>query len=146
LNKSDLQLAGLANSIGYLLRYSNRQAKDATVPILNGNGLSSLGLTTLYLIKENPNCSLKQLANAAYVESPAMNRLLGELENSDLISRKKSLVDARYVIINITNKGLDKVDYVQKLVLDVETKILSTLSKKEKTQLIDTLTKITGIG
>lgn len=143
--KQGLDLGFLTESVGYLLRRVNRKARDLTIPVLVEHELSPLELTTLYLIQNNPNCALRDLAKAAYVESPAMNRLLNGLKERQLITREKSVEDARYILINITATGSQRIADTEEDVRQKEVELLSELSPLEKKAFVNALKVLSKI-
>jgi len=137
-----LKLAGVKNSIGYLLRRANKRARDMTIPILAKHGLSPLELTTLYLVNENRDCTLRSLAKGVFLEPPAMHRLLNGLEKKGLISRHKSGQDARFTFTRITRAGQKKISNSIDEINKVEHIFLGKLDRNQKEMLITILNKL----
>ena len=130
-----IKLAEVEYSIGYLLRRAHRMAQNVTIPILANHELSQLELTTLYLVRENRNCTLRNISKAVFLEPPGMHRLLKGLEKKGLISRSKSEQDARYTFTRITPSGEKKVAESIVDVRNIEQAFLEKLSRDQKKQL-----------
>ncbi len=130
--KQAMKLAELENSIGYLLRRVNRKAREVTIPILSEKGLSPLELTTLYLVNNNPDCTLGDLAKAVFLEPPATHRLLNSLEKKRLISRRKSAEDARFILTRITKSGQEKIADSIDEIQEIERLFLDKLDNNQK--------------
>jgi len=137
-----IKLAGVKNSVGYLLRRANKMARDMTIPILARHGLSPLELTTLYLVNENRDCTLRNLAKAVFLEPPAMHRLLNGLEEKGLISRHKSGQDARFTYTRITRSGQNKITDSIDEINKVEHMFLGKLDRNQKEMLLTILQKL----
>lgn len=127
-----IKLGDVENSIGYLLRRANKMARDITIPILVKHGLSPLSITTLYLVNENRDCTLRNLAKAVFLEPPAMHRLLIDLEKKGLIFRHKSGQDARFTFTRITRSGQKKVINVIDEITKAENMFLGKLDGNQK--------------
>ncbi len=134
-----IKLAEVENSIGYLLRRANRMARDVTIPGLAQNGLSPIELTALYLVNENRDCTLRNLAKAVYLEPPAMHRLLNGLEEKGLISRSKSEQDARFTFTRITPLGKKKIADSIEGIRNIERDFLGKLDRNQRKNLITIL-------
>lgn len=138
-----IKLAEVEYSIGYLLRRAHRMAQNVTIPILANHGLSQLELTTLYLVNENRDCTLKNISKAVFLEPPAMHRLLKGLEKKGLISRSKSEQDARYTLTRITPSGEQKIADSVDDVRNIERAFLEKLSRNQRKQLFTILQALT---
>jgi DNA-binding MarR family transcriptional regulator len=134
-----IKLAEVENSIGYLLRRANRMARDLTIPGLAQNGLSPIELTALYLVNENRDCTLRNLAKAVFLEPPAMHRLLNGLEKKGLISRRKSEQDARFTFTRITPLGKKKIADSIEGIRNIERDFLGKLDRNQRKNLITIL-------
>jgi len=134
-----IKLAEVENSIGYLLRRANRMARDLTIPGLAQNGLSPIELTALYLVNENRDCTLRNLAKAVFLEPPAMHRLLNGLEKKGLISRSKSEQDARFTFTRITPLGKKKIADSIEGIRNIERDFLGKLDRNQRRNLITIL-------
>lgn len=134
-----IKLAEVENSIGYLLRRANRMARNVTIPGLAQNGLSPIELTALYLVNENRDCTLRNLAKAVFLEPPAMHRLLNGLEKKGLISRSKSEQDARFTFTRITLLGKKKIADSIEGIRNIERYFLGKLDRNQRKNLITIL-------
>ncbi len=60
---------------------------------------------TLRALTEVKQLEISELANRIYILKPSLTRILRNLQQRGLISRKKSNQDQRYAYISITDKG-----------------------------------------
>jgi MarR family transcriptional regulator for hemolysin len=114
-------------------------ARDVTIPGLAQNGLSPIELTALYLVNENRDCTLRNLAKAVFLEPPAMHRLLNGLEKKGLISRSKSEQDARFTFTRITPLGKKKIADSIEGIRNIERYFLGKLDRNQRKNLITIL-------
>lgn len=119
-------------SVNYLLRRTSQRFKDAIVPILKQNDLSSLELTTMSLIQANEACILRTLADAVGVEPPAMNRIVNSLEDKQLASRHKSSKDSRYTFFELTKTGAERLRTTSLEVERAEREVLGTMTDSDQ--------------
>lgn len=135
----ELQTSGVSESIGYLLRLASKHLRDQTIPVLKRHGLSPHELTTISVIRENPNCVLRSLAVAVAVEPPAMNRIINSLEEKGMIERRKSGKDARYTFFTLLPKGIECSEAARVDVRKTEYEALEPLAPDERAHLFGAL-------
>ena len=145
METTDLDLGPLCESVNYLLRRATRRARITSLPALSGVDLSPLEHSILCLIHKNPGCSLRDLAKSAYIEPPAMNRLINRLESRQLVVREKSEVDGRYIQVYLTNDGKDLLERSVPDLCTAESRVLDGLTADQKIELIRTLRRICQI-
>lgn len=121
----------LKNSVGYLLRRADKLFRETTLPALAKLSLSSLEGTTLYLVRENPDCTLRRLAEAVDTAPPSMHRIVVSLEQKGLVSRRRDTTDARFVYIRLTEEGSRRVEKAVETVRTVEREAMTDLSRSE---------------
>ena len=59
---------------------------------------------------EKKSLNVKELGAILYLDSGTLTPLLKKLEKKGLVTRKRSLIDERNLIVNITPKGLELAD------------------------------------
>lgn len=139
---SEFKIDDIEMSIGYLLRIVNQKAREKVIKKLSGFDLSSLELTTLFLIHLNQDCSLSDLAKASHLATPPTIRVVNSLVAKGLVSRRKSMKDARFVHISTTGTGEITMESSKKEVMKVEQKILDILEPKYQVIFMDSLRKL----
>jgi DNA-binding MarR family transcriptional regulator len=68
-------------------------------------GITSRQVTLLWLIRENPGMSLRELAAEERISAPAMSGLVDRLERAGLLERVRGAVDRRRVGLVLTDEG-----------------------------------------
>jgi DNA-binding MarR family transcriptional regulator len=93
--------AALANGLRPVLLRLSRELRRETDPL----GVTSRQVTLLWLIRERPGLSLRQLAAEERISAPALSGHLDRLERAGLIERVRSSEDRRRVGIRLTADG-----------------------------------------
>lgn len=124
---SEFEMDDIDMSVGYLLRIVNQKAREKVIKKLSQYGLSSLELTTLFLISLNQDCSLSDLAKASHLSTPPTNRVVNSLVTKGMVSRRKSMKDARFVHIRTTETGESTMKRSKVEIMKVEQQILDKL-------------------
>jgi DNA-binding MarR family transcriptional regulator len=91
----------LANGLRPVLLRLSRELRRETDPL----GVTSRQVTLLWLIRERPGLSLRQLAAEERISAPALSGHLDRLERAGLIERVRSSEDRRRVGILLTAEG-----------------------------------------
>lgn len=87
--------------------------------------------------------SQKELAELCGIDTPAMSRVIDKLSEEGYIIREKQTVDSRRVNLELTDKGREKSSAIIDMYNDYNAEFLSPLSKAERRQLSEILSKIT---
>lgn len=148
-NKQDnqpLRYGELADTVGFLLRCSYRKSRNLVVPILEEHGLKEAEISALIVIKENPNCSLTDVATAVSAELPVAQRYVINLEQQGYIASRKSKIDRRVTNFTVTTEGLKIHKLLGPLCRAADDTLYEQLGKKELETLIKVLQKISGVS
>ena len=142
-NKEKIQIGILENVLGYLLA----QASISTNKIFKENivsqyHLNKLEFTTLILIKNNANLTLKNLVKILNIPASNLSLLLVKLEEHKLITRNKSSVDQRIQILHLTQSGKKITTKLEQTSLEMESKLFKNLENDEREQLFILLKKL----
>lgn len=87
--------------------------------------------------------SQKELAELCGIDTPAMSRVIDKLSEDGYIIRTKQTVDSRRVNLELTDEGKAKSSEIIDIYNDYNAEFLSPLSKTERRQLLDILSKVT---
>jgi len=133
----------------HVLGYQLAQATIATTVVYMKEvgepfELRPVEYTILSLIKENPDGSSAQLAQALAVTAPNITMWIDKLEGRGLVQRTRSETDKRAQHLRLTPKGETLVTQATEKVLAGEREALSHLSDGERTILIELLHKVAG--
>jgi DNA-binding MarR family transcriptional regulator len=93
--------ATLANGLRPVLLRLARQLRQETESL----GVTSRQVTLLWLIRERPSLSLRELAAEERISAPALSGHVDRLERAGLIVRVRSDDDRRRVGITLTEDG-----------------------------------------
>lgn len=80
-----------------------------------------------------------ELYGLLMLSSGAMTNRIDRLEKSGLVTRLRDPNDRRSVTVQLTNKGIEKVDAVMPVLFEQENQLLADLSKSETKTLITLL-------
>lgn len=113
--------------------------------VLEENGLKEIELTTLIAVKNNPGCSLSDIAKVASVDLPVAHRHAQRLEKIGYIEGRKSQNDRRVTIYRITQRGTEVEARVKELSQKADKFLYKDISEQDMANLLQTLQKISGI-
>ncbi len=106
------------------------------------NSVSGMQLETLRYIKENDPL-MKEIADYLCVAPPSATSLVNHLVKAGLAKRIRDGRDRRIVKLSITDRGKKELSGGEERIAGRMKKILSSLSEKEKENLVKILKKIT---
>ncbi len=91
----------VANKLRPVLLRLARQLRKETESL----GITSRQATLLYLIRQNPGLSLRELAESEGISAPALSGHVDRLEHAGLVERVRSGTDRRRVGLALTDEG-----------------------------------------
>jgi DNA-binding MarR family transcriptional regulator len=68
-------------------------------------GLSALAVRTLAVLSLNKQASVGELAEATFLDQPTLSHILRRLSRAGLVEKARSSVDARTVLVTLTDEG-----------------------------------------
>ena len=92
----------VANSLRPVLLRLARELRKETESL----GVTSRQVTLLWLIRQNPGLSLRELAESEGISAPALSGHVDRLEKALLIERVRSETDRRIVGLVLTEEGV----------------------------------------
>src|SRR3954462_5138148 len=95
----------LLSSDVFLLKRLGFAAKDKSHQAFEGTGLSAFHYAVLALLEEDPRETQAQIADALGYDRSLIVRLLDELEERDLVIRKRDPGDRRRHVVKLTPAG-----------------------------------------
>lgn len=101
--------------------------------------LSILQIQALFFLNKNKKASMSDIAEYFHIELSSATSLLNKLYDQDFVKRLEDEKDRRLVIITLTSKGkelLERAMHERREKIEI---ILSYLSDKEKTDLLQIL-------
>lgn len=103
--------------------------------------LYSTQWSILFCIKQFGSMTQKEIWQYLNVEAPTVTRTVARLEESGWVERREG-VDKRERIVYLTERAEEAVPQITKCILEVEEKLVSSLTENEQAQLIGLLKKI----
>lgn len=104
-------------------------------------GLTVLQVTTLRAVYENNGCIQKELSSFVDTSPTVMVGVLSVLENQGLVERRFCPTNRRIINIFITDKGVEYVDRIGRIIAETEHEYMAELSDDEIEQLHKLLIK-----
>ncbi len=101
--------------------------------------LSILQIQALFFLKQNANTTMGDIAEYFHIELPSATSLLNKLYDQKLVKRHEDQEDRRLVRITLTDKGKELLEQAMQERRKTMEKMLSYLSEKEKSELLDIL-------
>ena len=134
----------LLSSNMFLLKRLGFTAKDRSHAAFEGSGLASLHYAVLALLDEDPRETQAQIADALGYDRSLIVRLLDELEERELVIRKRDPDDRRRHVVKLTPAGRSRLVELRALVRRLEGEFLAPLTAEEQETLHALLVKLAG--
>jgi DNA-binding MarR family transcriptional regulator len=127
-----------------LLEHLARVGRRAAETSMSPGGLRPRHLIALQLLSEQGPASQQGLADALSLDPSNVVGLLNELEERELITRRRDRADRRRHIVELSPLGEDELALAYARLSDVEDELLSGLSTAERATLFDLLVRAVG--
>ncbi|WP_138846361.1 MarR family winged helix-turn-helix transcriptional regulator [Rhodococcus pyridinivorans] len=95
----------LDRQVCFALAIANRAVLAVYRPILEPLGLTHPQYLVMLALWERTPMSVKDIGRALYLDSPTLSPLLKRLEASGLITRSRSPLDERQLVVDLTEQG-----------------------------------------
>jgi DNA-binding MarR family transcriptional regulator len=125
----------------HLARVGRRAAESTMAP----GGLRPRHLIALKLLREEGPASQQGLTEALRLDPSNVVALLNELEERELITRRRDPSDRRRHIVEIPPRGVEELCLAYTRLRLVEDELLSALSAEEKATLYHLLVRAVGV-
>ncbi len=125
----------LLSSNIFLLKRLGFAAKDRSHAAFEGSGLSAFHYAVLALLDEDPRETQAQIADALGYDRSLIVRLLDELEERELVIRKRDPEDRRRHVVKLTPAGRSMLVDLRAIVQRLEHEFLAPLSAEEQATL-----------
>jgi DNA-binding MarR family transcriptional regulator len=126
--------------IEHLARVGRRAAETSMSP----GGLRARHLIALKLLSEHGPASQQGLAEALSLDPSNVVGLLNELEERELISRRRDRADRRRHIVELSTQGQEELRLAYARLSCVEDDLFSALTTEERVTLYHLLTRSVG--
>lgn len=126
--------------LDHLARVGRRAAEASMAP----GGLRPRHLVALTLLHDHGPQSQQSLGDTLRLDPSNVVGLLNELEERDLVLRRRDPADRRRHIVEISTTGARELGRAQDRLLDVEDQLFASLSGEERATLHALLTRAAG--
>jgi DNA-binding MarR family transcriptional regulator len=128
-----------------LLDHLARVGRRAGETTLEPGGLRPRHLIALKLLSEQGRVSQQGLADSLSLDPSNVVGLLNELEDRELITRRRDPADRRRHIVELSARGGDELCLAYGRLRLVEDDLFSALSAEERSTLYDLLVRVVGV-
>jgi DNA-binding MarR family transcriptional regulator len=122
----------LLSSTTFLLKRLGFSAKDHSHGAFEGTGLSPFHYAVLALLEEDPRETQAAIADALGYDRSHVVRLLDELEERDLVVRKRDPEDRRRHVVKMTPEGRKMLAKLRAIVARLEDHFLAPLDRDDR--------------
>jgi DNA-binding MarR family transcriptional regulator len=134
----DSNISGILNAFRVLvhaLHVSSRGSEERV-------GLTGAQLFVLQKLDETDSLTVNELATRTHTHQSTVSVVVSKLVEKGLVSRIRSLEDARVQVLSITKQGLEKLRISPETVQDKLIRAIAKLPKKDRSLLSTLLTRI----
>ena len=136
----DYEVLKIENQLCFPLYVCSKEIIRKYKPYLNKLGLTYTQYITMMILWEVKEINVKSLGDRLFLDSGTLTPLLKKLEQKKYISRVKSTIDERKLIISITKKGEELKSIAKNIPTSID-KCLN-LTEKESIELYKLLYKV----
>ena len=122
----------LLSSDVFLLKRLGFAAKESSHAAFEGTGLSAFHFAVLALLEEDPRETQGMIADALGYDRSHIVRLLDELEERELVLRKRDPDDRRRHVVKLTADGRSMLGRLRAVVRRLEDDFLSPLDAEQR--------------
>jgi DNA-binding MarR family transcriptional regulator len=124
----------LASSM-FLLKRLGFAAKDRSHNAFESTGLSAFHFAVLAVLEEDPPETQAMIADALGYDRSSIVRLLDELEERDLVVRKRDRDDRRRHVVKLTTEGRSMLRRMRSVMRRTEDEFLAPLDDSQREEL-----------
>ena len=132
----------LVCSPAYLLKRLGLAIKDASMAAFEAAGESPYHYSVLAVLEESPRETQATIADSLGWDRSWLVGLLDELEEKDLIERRRDPADRRRHLVSLRPEGKQKLAELRAISKKVENEFLSPLDPKQRTKLHELLLEL----
>lgn len=113
---------------------------------LGPSGLRQRELVALTYLRDEGPARQQALQQSLCMDASSLVCLLNDLEDDDLIARKRDREDRRRGILELTDHGRAVLDQVDAALAEIDAEVLFDLDGDERTELRSLLGRLGGVG
>ncbi len=129
----------LLSSSTFLLKRLGFAAKERSHAAFEGTGLSAFHFAVLALLEEDPRETQAMIADALGYDRSSIVRLLDELEEREMVVRKRDPEDRRRHVVKLTAEGRSMLGRMREIVHRLEDDFFSPLDAEQRETLHELL-------
>jgi DNA-binding MarR family transcriptional regulator len=134
----------LIDSTTFLIKRLGFAAKDRSQEAFEGTGLMPFHFAVLALLEEDPRETQAAIADALGYDRSHVVRLLDELEERELVVRKRDPEDRRRHVVKMTPEGRKALARLRTRVRELEESFLAPLDADQRATLRALLQRLAG--
>ncbi len=120
-----------AEALRYVLLAAQRQGNRELNDLLRENGLTASQAEVLRILENWKSLSLKELGQLLICEAGSPSRLIERMTQDGLIEKVVDPKDSRFLILQLTAEGLEKVGIVRSIEKQLYEKLMEIYSDDE---------------
>jgi DNA-binding MarR family transcriptional regulator len=128
----------LLGRLGYAVKQQVMEEFEA------GAGFNAYGYSVLALLDEGAQQTQSSIADTLRIDRSQLVGILDELEEKQLVERRRDQADRRRHLVDLTPAGRRQLTALRKLTKRIEDEILAPLSEDERAQLRGLLLRVAG--
>jgi DNA-binding MarR family transcriptional regulator len=132
----------VSDSVGYLLKHAQRLMHERIEGVFASQGVTFQQWIVLMHLRDRLATTVAELCRETRHDSGAMTRLVDQLEERELIERKRQATDRRVVDLELTGEGRKMVESLIPLAVGCLNDSLGDFSRQEVQQLQDFMRRI----
>ncbi len=117
-----------AEALRYVLLAAQRQGNRELNDLLRENGLTASQAEVLRILENWKSLSLKELGQLLICEAGSPSRLIERMTQDGLIEKVVDPKDSRFLILQLTAEGLEKVGIVRSIEKQLYEKLMEIYS------------------
>lgn len=138
--KSDKAKSALEQSPSHLMHRALQLALDIYSEQLGPEGLTQRQFAVLAAVEARPGLTQSDLVKATGIDRSTLADLVARMTTRGLLERERSTLDARAMVVRLTETGLIALTDARPRVAVVDKRILSLLPKAKRNGFMDLLT------
>ncbi|NQT06944.1 MAG: MarR family transcriptional regulator [Candidatus Omnitrophica bacterium] len=141
----DKALYEFGQEMMHLMPHFIREIHNRIFKPIKSRDITMPQLAILDLLHEKKRCMMSEIAKALSVTTSATTGIIDRMVRSDLLKRGTSDNDRRIINIEMTRKGRDIIDGIQKRRSETMLKVFGRLKPIERERYLETVKKVYSI-
>ena len=135
-----------SEQIGHLLRRAYQRHVSIFQKAVPDAHLTAAQFVVLCTLRDSPNCDVADVAKATAIDEVSVRGILERLKWRELINARHEPGDTRHLDLSLTPAGATLVHDTVPFARQISEETFSDLTSDERSQLLNLLRRISGIG